>query len=311
MRMKTLSFLVACLALTVNLMSQTPFQNDKYGFKGLVPDDWHIYTEIKDNPSGKTALIDWGLPNVYSELEKSSIENSIVITAHKRAAIKSLDDLVAFEFRRLGSSVVSREVIDSLPYLSYKIHTYRKKLHYTTKAEFVFRDSIGYILHYTATPGTYDINLPKFNEFVKNVQFFTPKAPQSKPLANPDLRLDGLYIAKTTEATKENNTMEIYNYLRFYDDGYVYAQSVNSYAPEKVVEWFGRGGTFERKGTYTITGSTISFTVNNDEDPNKRLEGPATDAYVGTIADKQRLLLDLTFQGSKSKKFEFQFVKVE
>lgn len=168
----TLSLFLITISI---LFGQTKFQNDLYGFGGQVPDDWHVYGEIKDDVINKRAIIDWGLPKVYSELEKTTIENSVSITAYKRPSLKTIEDLTKIEFGRVANVLVSKELIDSTSYTSYLVFTVRNGLKFKSKLTFVFKNDVGYVLNFTATPGTYDINLLKFDNFVKSLQVFEPK----------------------------------------------------------------------------------------------------------------------------------------
>ena len=53
----------------------------------------------------------------------------------------------------------------------YIIHYKNSGLDYKGKSYFVFRDGIGYIVTFMATPGTYDINVPAFELFYKNISY--------------------------------------------------------------------------------------------------------------------------------------------
>ncbi|MDI9310212.1 MAG: hypothetical protein QM535_08350 [Limnohabitans sp.] len=44
-------------------------------------------------------------------------------------------------------------------------------LKYQGKSYFVFKNGIGYIITFMATPGTYNKNIKVFEEFYKNVNF--------------------------------------------------------------------------------------------------------------------------------------------
>lgn len=299
------------LMVTINILfGQIKYQNESYGYGGQVPGDWHVYAEIKDDPANKRAIIDWGLPKVYSELEKTSIENAVSITAYKRPNINSIDDLTKLEFERIGHILKSKVQIDSSINPSYIVITVRNGLKYKSKVTFVYKNNIGYVLNFTATPGTYDINLSKFDTFVNDIQFFEPKGPQSIT-SKTRIRFDGLYVAKTGELSISNNKMDIYTYIRFFDDGTVYTQAVNSFAPKKVIAWFGKDGRFERKGIYKIVGADINFTVTNDESPDKKLEGPKTDMYGGKITDENKLYLEVKYDSGELKDFWFEFTSVE
>lgn len=295
------------LTVTINIISgQTKYQNDKYGFGWQVPDDWHVYAEIKDDPANKRAIIDWGLPKVYSELEKTSIENAVSITAYKRPSLKNIDDLTKLEFERIGHILESKEQIDSIPYIAYIVITVRNGLKYKSKVEFVFKNGIGYVLSFTATPGTYDVNLSKFDSFVKTIIWFEPKENQAST-SKTGIRFDGLYVAKTNEIKIPNKKMEIYTYIRFYNDGTVYTQTVNSYDPKKVMEWLGKDGRFERNGTYKIDGANITFTVTNNESSDKDIEGAKTDKYGGKITDENKLYLEVKYNNGELKDYWFEF----
>ncbi len=56
------------------------------------------------------------------------------------------------------------------------------------------------------------------------------------------ISFDGLCIAKTGGVPAAN--IEIFTYLRFYDDGTVYLQAVSSNDPQTVSNWLGRNKKF-------------------------------------------------------------------
>jgi hypothetical protein len=294
------------------LHAQTTYSNDKYGFTAVVPKDWLIYAEIKDDAENHVALLDWGLPKIYSDVEKQNIENAVSITAYQRSDIKNIDDLMKFEFDRISSIMVSKTKLDDILHTSYEIISKRNNQSYKTKTTFVFKNNIGYVLIFTATPGTYDKNLPKFNDFITHVVFSAPvekTTPQTT--SGTQVRFDGLYIAKTKSMKIGDNQIDIYSYIRFYSDGQVYTQAVNSYSPEKVIKWFGKNGRFERSGNYKLTGSAIEFTVTNNASEDKNLEGPMKDSYNGKVTDENKLFLQIKYNDATTKDFWFEFVKAE
>ncbi|MGH1387668.1 hypothetical protein [Kordia sp.] len=120
-------------------------------------------------------------------------------------------------------------------------------------------------------------------------------------------RLDGLYFAKTGVIKIPNNNMDIFTYIRFYEDGTVYTQTVNAFAPEEVSKWFGKNGRFERKGTYKINDANITFIVTNDKSEDKRLEGAKIDKYSGKILDNNKLLFEVTFNDGTVKEISYEF----
>ncbi len=167
--MKTIVYLLVLVSLSVSLFCQTEYKNEKYGFSAQVPSDWKVYGELKDDHVHHRAIIDWGMPKVYSELEKHKIENAVTITAYKREDIKNMDDLIQHEYSRISKTITSHEVLDSLN--SHLVFTRNMGITYQTKIVFVYKNQIGYVIAFTATPGTYDINLSKFDDFVKTITF--------------------------------------------------------------------------------------------------------------------------------------------
>lgn len=304
------SLLVLVLCVVSQQHAQTTYTNTAYGFSADVPNNWHVYAEINNDRFNNRAIIDWGLPEVYSKQEGGNIENAVTITAYKRDDIHNVADLMHLEFERIGSTTVSREQIGTEPYLSYLIITSRDGLLYKTKTAFAYTNGIGYIFVFTATPGTYEINLPQFDTLLYRTRFFTPvDTPPSEP--SIAVRYDGVYLAKTVTTTIDSKTVDIYTFIRFYKDGGVYTQTVNSNEAQKVATWFGRDGSFERKGIYTIRGSEISFTVSNDGLPDKALEGARTDTYHGQSTDGDKLYLQVSLAGSAARDFWFDFVPVQ
>lgn len=129
--------------------------------------------------------------------------------------------------------------------------------------------------------------------------------------AKTEVRFDGFYIAKTAVIEIPNNDLNIFTYLRFYEDGTVYTQTVSDYDPKKVSKWFGKHGRFERKGTYKIEGSSITFHVTNDESTDKKLEGAMSNKYIGKILDEDKLELEVTFDSGVVKKSIYGFAPLD
>jgi hypothetical protein len=306
-----LLFLVAVSVLTVSpLRSQHTYTNTAYGFSAEVPDNWHIYAEIKNDRFNNRAIIDWGLPEVFSKLEGGNIENAVTITAYRRDDIHNVTDLMHLEFERIKNILVSKEQISTEPYISYLLTTSINGLLYKTKTAFTYTNGIGYIFVFTSTPGTYDINLPQFDTLLRHVRF-TP--PIDTPIENlsAGVRYDGLYIARTATTTIDSKTVDIYTFLRFYKDGGVYTQTATSDNVQQISTWFNRDGKFERKGVYTIRGSEISFTVSNDGLPDRALEGARTDTYNGQLTDGDRLYLQVSLNGTATHDYWFDFAPIQ
>jgi hypothetical protein len=111
----------------------------------------------------------------------------------------------------------------------------------------------------------------------------------SQTESKTNVLLDGLYIAKTGSIPAAN--IEIFTYLRFYDDGSVYLQSVSSNDPQSVSKWFGRDKKFSQKGTYKIDGENIIIYLNNKESEDIKLEGSVETSYKGAIKKNNQICL--------------------
>lgn len=290
------------------LISQTSFKNDIYGFKGVVSDNWKVYSQIDDDPINLDSRYIWQLPAVYSKLEKTSIENAVFLKAYERSSIKNIEDLKKYEFDKY-KKIYEISLVDSIPYKSYVALTLVNGLVYKNKFVFIITNGLSYIIQFSSTPGTFDINISKFDEFVKNIIFFRPIKHIRKDL-DSKIRFDGVYVAKTNEVIFGNKEMYIYNYLKFERNGTVYTQSVNSLNPKEVAKWLGKNGSFERKGAYNLEEKEISFTVSNDESKDKELEGTITDEYMGVIKPNI-LLLNVILNNGESDIFKFEFYPTE
>ncbi|WP_196887378.1 hypothetical protein [Aureivirga sp. CE67] len=307
MKKKYFTFLIIFMVIVQMTYAQSDYKNDKYGFSAQVPEGWSVYGNLKDDAANGRAIIDWGMPKVYSELEKANIENAVAITAYKREEIKNQEDLVSFHFYQISPILDSKKIISENPYHTYEVNTIRNGLKYKSQTMFVYQNGIGYVINFTATPGTYDINAPKFESFVKNIKLYKAIEPEKLHYDISKINTNGLYIAKTKVI--KSGEIEIYTYLRFYDDGTVYAQAVNSYAPQNVSRWFGKKGRFEKNGYFSNKDTQIEFTVNNSESPDIRLEGPLSNSFEGKIIDKNNLKLSIQYNNNTEKEtFDFVFV---
>jgi len=168
--MKTFIAILLFVATHHASLGQTIFENTRFKFQALIPDDWKLHQEIKTDSLNFT-IAGWGLPKVYTEMDKHEVENAVSITAVEHNRIKNLDDLVTAEFNRVKNmaTILNQVKIDSVENTAYITNTLIKNISYVSQQYFIFKNGIGYIITFTATPGTFNINLPKFEEFYKTV----------------------------------------------------------------------------------------------------------------------------------------------
>jgi len=162
-------------AVVVKLLAQTPsaavtvkeYRNYPFKFILSVPDNWKLYLEFGKDSVAHTALADWELPKVYSELEKANIANAISVTAYKQQSIGSVEDLIRIELAKMHAEAETDKTNPNARIIYPMWHGLR----YKVKLVFVYKNGIGYVINFTATPGTYDINLPTFEEFNKTIRY--------------------------------------------------------------------------------------------------------------------------------------------
>jgi hypothetical protein len=144
------------------------YSKPDFGFVATVPDDWHVYAEREDE--GRF-IVSFGLPMVWSESEKKRIENDVSITVYHRIDISSLKKVVEYEERRVADMLVSRKEVTSTFGKAFVIVTKIHGFEYKTLSTCHFVNGFGYVISFTATEGTYDINLKKYSDFLAALVF--------------------------------------------------------------------------------------------------------------------------------------------
>ena len=144
--------------------------------------------------------------------------------------------------------------------------------------------------------------------FVASLLSLAFALPASKGIT---LKTNGLYIAKTKTIEIADQTIEIYNYLRFYEDQTVITQAVSSFSPEDVGKWFHRDGKFERIGKYLLKKDELAFEVANKGLEDAKLEGERTDSFEGKILENGDLELAITYPSGEVINATFEFVELK
>ncbi|SFM57751.1 hypothetical protein SAMN05428949_0040 [Chitinophaga sp. YR627] len=121
----------------------------------------------------------------------------------------------------------------------------------------------------------------------------------------PAVSFNGLYISKT--GTVADGKIDVYTYLRFYNDGSVYSQTVSSLDAQAVSAWFGRYKQYAQKGYYQVKGPKVDIQLSNKGLADARLEGEQQTMYEGNVSADNRLCLTA---GSEKKENCFNFYPV-
>ncbi|HYV91248.1 MAG TPA: hypothetical protein VE978_05675 [Chitinophagales bacterium] len=81
-----------------------------------------------------------------------------------------MEELITYEYLRKDPRETSLEV-DTSSVNARIVYSTIKGLNYKGKIYFVFKNDIGYVITFMATPGTYDKNLGLFEDFNKKITF--------------------------------------------------------------------------------------------------------------------------------------------
>jgi len=295
------------LLISNTFLGQTEYLNEPFGIGATVPDDWHVYAEIRNDTVNKRSIISWGIPSVFSELDGASIENAISISAYKRPEIKNIEDLRQFESQRVHSILQSKQLIDSSEnQLTYVSETKINGLIYKSKTKLFYKNQASYVIAFTATPGTYPINLHKIDDFLTQIEFFKPNR-VPKPAEAKKLKFEGLYMTKSNYTSNSSKVVEQYTYIKFFEDGNAILQKENNNTPETIRNLQKNDSLFKIKGKYILTGYDIKMTFADPFIPGIIAQSDLF-YYSGQITDENKLYLDLHYSNF-SRVFWFEFVK--
>ena len=141
-----------------------------------------------------------------------------------------------------------------------------------------------------------------------------PKA-ADEPLVEAEERIqyDGLYKRAIAEPFMSPSTTwpprkPMTGYLRFYADGTVLVVA-SERTPEQVSRWFSKKYAGVTRGTYTVAGNVLTFTVRTNPAGMGVVAPPATIEYKGVV-NGQRLELDCRGSNDRWRHETYTFVPV-
>lgn len=155
----------------------TDFDRPAFGIRATLPAGWSIHREASNE---LRLIVSFGMPKVWSELEKQDIENAVYIRAYRDDWAKSVDDVAAWETQRVQDIQVSRTPADTAAGKADLVVTKIKGLEYKTWVTYRYENGVGYAIGFTATPGTFDINVGKYQDFLAKLAFAPPTAGAGK-----------------------------------------------------------------------------------------------------------------------------------
>jgi hypothetical protein len=142
-----------------------------FGFVADVPRDW---TVAADRERPEQFIVAFGMPEVWSEAADQSIQNAVSITAYRRDDVANLDAVVQLEADRIADILVSREEVESEIGRTFVVVTRIDGLRYKTQTTCHFVNGIGYVIAFTATERTYDVDVDKYERFLSQLSFVPP-----------------------------------------------------------------------------------------------------------------------------------------
>lgn len=147
------------------------YSNTVYHFAVSVPGNWKLYGEIVNDSIHHFAIVDWGLPEIYSDSEQTNIENSISITAYQLPGINSVAELIKHEYLRINPVTTALEIDPSNENARIIYSTAPNGTKYKGKSYYIYLNGIGYVVTFMATPGTYYKNIAVFEQFFGSINF--------------------------------------------------------------------------------------------------------------------------------------------
>ena len=149
--------------------------DDNLGFSVQIPSDWRFHRSGRPPGTGRF-VYQYGLPKMWSEVEKQEIENSVAITIYD-GDFESLKAVQELEDARTADITLSTKVVSSSDdSLVIERNSLMGRLEYRIREKLVVHNKRGYVLSFTATPGTYDKNLHRFIEFTDSFRFVPKKS---------------------------------------------------------------------------------------------------------------------------------------
>jgi tetratricopeptide (TPR) repeat protein len=203
MSTRSLAFAVALIlstfCSTVLGESQETYSKPEFGYQVELPSDWTVFREYQDEDE---AIVSFGLPLVWSELEQQEIENAVAVAAYRREEIKSLQEMVDFEHDRIQDFLVSSTEVEAESGRTFRQVSEIRGLEYRSLANIRYVNGVGYVFTFTATEGTYEKNLPLFQAFLSTLTFKEPtavQAPEPRTRVEKALELYSLGPSKAPE----------------------------------------------------------------------------------------------------------------
>lgn len=168
------SFLVIAFTLITSVFAEDVERKsiDSFSVSFNKPKNWSVYRE---ETHANWYQISMGLPEVWSKLEGANIENAVAVAAIRDSSITSLSDAVAIEFKRVADILVSSEEVPTESGKAFITITNIHGLLYKTLLTIDYKNKTTYKVSFTATEGTYDINLPLFKVFKNSVVILNSK----------------------------------------------------------------------------------------------------------------------------------------
>ncbi len=175
-----LSLVAGVMVVTLRAQSEESgldvrtYEKGHWGFTSAIPDSWTVYREA-DVP--EEFRVSFGMPKVWSEKEKQHIENSVSISVYRMDSLKNTEDVARLEHERTADILVVRSDLKVENGIAFDKRTRIDGLEYVSRTTCRYENGLGYVLSFTATDGTFALNLPVFEDFIREFSFQLPSEP--------------------------------------------------------------------------------------------------------------------------------------
>lgn len=175
---------------TVNFGSQIPAPHDftdtasliqwnpRFGYRFIASPDWKLAGIQQDGGFSNRSVVVLTLPPIWSETEQQEIRNAFSLFAKEDVGIQSLVNAVA-DFKQMSPAAKdakdNSEEGSNPDRVTLDYDQQEGSLTYSKRTVIIYQNRMTYHVEFTATPGTFDKNLPLFSAFCNSIQYQIPE----------------------------------------------------------------------------------------------------------------------------------------
>ncbi len=156
------------------------YTHSRFGYRVPLTPDWTFHESMPDPMVPESSMAVFTLRKVWCAAEQENVTNVATIRVYPMPPDSSVDD-VAEKYKLLTAD--GRESLEEIECPRgrgfVQIQAWQGK---RLKSQFraLLANDLGYIVELVATPGSYEIDLPLFEQFAGAIEYFKPEAPDGE-----------------------------------------------------------------------------------------------------------------------------------